>query len=152
LHHPTHSTRITSHSATLIDNIFTNQQHDNLKSGLLFSDISDHLPIFCICFESYQTVNRKNDTITVREKKEHNLNKFKEKLSAVNWLELEGFHDPNQSYQTFHSKFTQIYNTSFPIKQIKQKHHLANKPWLSKGISKSIKRKNKLYKQYLCNP
>jgi hypothetical protein len=118
----------------------------------LFSDILDHLPIFCICFESYQTVSRKNDTITVREKKEHNLNKFKEKLTAVICLEREGFHDLNQSYQTFHSKFTQIYNTNFPIKQIKQKHHLANKPWLSKGILKSIKRKNKLYKQYLCNP
>ena len=104
----------------------------------------------------------------MREKGTHSLNKFKEKLTAVNWLELEGFHYPNQSYQTFHSKFTQIiyiwifaqynnkllllYNTSFPIKQIKQKHHLAHKPWLSKGILKSIKRKNKLYKQYLCNP
>ena len=107
----THPTRITSHSATLIDNLFTNQLHDNMKCGLLFSDISDHLPIFCICLETRQTVNRKNknDKIIVREKNEHNYNKFREKLTEVNWSELEGFNDPNQSYQTFHSRFSLIY-------------------------------------------
>ena len=137
----THPTRITSHSATLIDNIFTNQLHDNMKCGLLFSDISDHLPIFCICLETRQTVNRKNknDKIIVREKNEHNYNKFREKLTEVNWSELEGFNDANQSYQTFHSRFSLIYNTSFPIKQLKQKN--LTKPWLSKGILKSIKKK-----------
>ena len=80
----------------LIDNIFTNQLHDNMKS-LLFTDISNHLPIFFICFENNQTVYKKNETITIREKNEYNLNKFREKLTMVNWFELEGFDDPNQS-------------------------------------------------------
>ena len=93
-----------------------------MKYGLLFSDISDHLPIFCSCLETRQTVNRKNDKIIVREKNEYNYNKFREKLSEVNWSELEDFNDPNQSYQTFHSKFSLIYNTSFPIKQTKKKN------------------------------
>ena len=44
--------RITSHTATLIDNIFSNHvEHSYLKSGLLITDISDHLPIFSICFD-----------------------------------------------------------------------------------------------------
>ena len=38
-------TRITCTSATLIDNIFTNN-HANQTSGILLSDIGDHLPIF----------------------------------------------------------------------------------------------------------
>ena len=42
-------TRITDTSATLIDNIFTNELHHNLTSGILFNDISDHLPIFALC-------------------------------------------------------------------------------------------------------
>ena len=81
-------------------------------------------------------------------KNEYNVNQFKEKVTAVNWSELKGFNGPNQSYQTFHSKFTQIYNTNFANKQIKQKN-FRNKPSLSKGILKSIKRKNKLYKRFL---
>ena len=40
-------TRITEHTATLIDNIFTNNidKLDSSVNGILFSDISDHLPI-----------------------------------------------------------------------------------------------------------
>ena len=39
-------TRITSNTASLIDNIFTNDVTNCAVSGLLFTDISDHLPIF----------------------------------------------------------------------------------------------------------
>ena len=42
-------TRITSYSATLIENIFGSDCH--LLSGLIYSDISDHLPILSF-FES----------------------------------------------------------------------------------------------------
>ena len=40
--------RITNHSSTLIDNIFTNAKEYTNVSGLLVNDITDHLPIFCI--------------------------------------------------------------------------------------------------------
>ena len=49
----TKPTRITAHSATLIDNIFTNNTTVSLKSGLIISDISDHLPIFSVVFGDY---------------------------------------------------------------------------------------------------
>ena len=42
-------TRVTESSATLIDNIFTNELRHNLTCGILFNDISDHLPIFALC-------------------------------------------------------------------------------------------------------
>ena len=38
-------TRITSYTATLIDNIFTDNFHNLTTSGLLFNDLSDHLQI-----------------------------------------------------------------------------------------------------------
>ena len=41
-------TRITSHSATIIDNIFTGQLQSQLTSGIVVDDVSDHLPIFCL--------------------------------------------------------------------------------------------------------
>ena len=41
----TRPTRITSKSATLIDNIFTNSKTCQ-TSGIIITDISDHLPIF----------------------------------------------------------------------------------------------------------
>ena len=44
----TKPTRISHNSATLIDNIFTNCIHSELDAGIICSDISDHMPIFCV--------------------------------------------------------------------------------------------------------
>ena len=46
-------TGITTHIATIIDNIFTSLVNDKMISGLIVDDISDHLPIFTI----YNTTN-----------------------------------------------------------------------------------------------
>ena len=45
-------TRITTYSATLIDNIFPNNYSQPVTSGILLTDILDHLPIFLIMDES----------------------------------------------------------------------------------------------------
>ena len=49
-------TRITEHSKTLIDNIFSSPSEYGFISGNLCYSISDHLPQFCIfpsiCFDS----------------------------------------------------------------------------------------------------
>ena len=39
-------TRITCSTATLIDNIFTNNLEQSMSSGILYTDLSDHLLIF----------------------------------------------------------------------------------------------------------
>ena len=43
----TKATRITYHTSTLIDHIYTNTPEKVIKSGICLADISDHLPIFC---------------------------------------------------------------------------------------------------------
>ena len=44
------TTRVTENTATFIDNIYTNhiQQNTNSCNGILFTDVSDHFPIFCV--------------------------------------------------------------------------------------------------------
>ena len=48
--HPliTRPTRITSHTKTLIDNIFTSDLSSQIHSGLIIIDMSDNLPIYQI--------------------------------------------------------------------------------------------------------
>ena len=41
-------TRITAHTATVIDNIFTNNSDNHSLNGLLLLDISDHLHIIIL--------------------------------------------------------------------------------------------------------
>ena len=42
-------TRISSHSSTQIDNIFSNVYNNKTIGGILCSEVSDHLPIFLTC-------------------------------------------------------------------------------------------------------
>lgn len=93
----TRPTRITSHTATLVDNIFTNQPNNYLFGGLLFSDTSDHLPIFSIFSE--QCIDTDNNKYFVyRDKSEANIAKFRDCLNSINWHDLSGFNDPNKAY------------------------------------------------------
>ncbi len=60
----TRLTRITEH--TLIDNIFTNdiEQIESSKNGLIFTDISDHLPVFHITSLAKKIYNSKGENFT----------------------------------------------------------------------------------------
>ena len=54
----TRPTRITSYTATLIDNIFTNHLESYAFSCLLFTDISDHLQVFRVIYDQHTYVDR----------------------------------------------------------------------------------------------
>ena len=43
----TKATRITDHTSTLIDHIYTNSPQKVVESGICLVGISDHLPVFC---------------------------------------------------------------------------------------------------------
>ena len=64
----TRPSRITSHTATLIDNIFVNNFFELLRSGLLFTHISDHLPVSSIHADNTLTNRYRQDSVLVREK------------------------------------------------------------------------------------
>ena len=68
-------TRITSHTASLIDSIFTNEPLNKCISGLFLNDISDHLPIFAIISGFEQTISRSNH-MTFRKRNSGKLNKI----------------------------------------------------------------------------
>ena len=144
-------TRITSNTATLIDNIFTNNLDTYSFSGLLFTDISDHLPIFSFFYD--QSLQDASDTyVTFRDKNKANLLKFQDRLRNFKWTDLEGYDDPICAYAIFHKSFMNIYNTSFPLRRVKAAKFKSNKPWISGGLLTSIRKKNKLYKKFLNVP
>ena len=75
--------RITSHTATLIDNIFSNHaEHSYLRSGLLITDISDHLLIFSVSLDHMLT-HQRQESLFVRDKSERNISSFLEELDYI---------------------------------------------------------------------
>ena len=88
----TKPTRITAHSATLIDNIFTNNTTVSSKSGLIISDISDHLPIFSIVFVDY--LRKDSNIFTIRDTSEirvklHSCNRWGTQNNKKRFLRTE---------------------------------------------------------------
>jgi hypothetical protein len=122
-------TRITSHSATLIDNIFTNNLSGKVLSSILINDISDHLPILSylfddsICCAEISAIYK-----PTRNYNESNINSFRTCLSEVNWSEVLSDQDPNDAYDKFHSKYSLLYENDFLGKKraidIKRHHFL----------------------------
>ena len=147
----TRPTRITSHKASLIDNIFTNEPLNQPISGLFMYDISDHLPIFAI-MPGYVQTSYNNKYFTFRDKNPENLARFKSEIETVNWAGLPDFNNPSRAYGAFLKKYKQIFNRCFPLKKVKAKNVSLKKPWFSKALLKSVRKKNILYKRFLNNP
>lgn len=143
-------TRITSHSATLIDNIFSNNFSLPFSSGILLTDISDHLPIFSI-LETNLPHTKAVPYYYKRNNSRDNLHRFVDSLKLFNWTPILNTTDPNSAYALFQDNLNTLYNQHVPIVKVKTHKHQARKPWLTQGLIKSIRVKNKLYKTFLRN-
>ena len=104
----TRPTRITSNTATLIDNIFTNNLNNLSVRGLMFCDISDHLPIFTLLLDQKKNLN-KTSWLSFRDKSGNNIvATFKDRLANVHWDELSECKDTDCAYRCFLDKYTTI--------------------------------------------
>ena len=113
--------RITSHTATLIDNIFFNHvEHSYLRSGLLITDISDHLPIFSISLDHMRT-HQKQESLFIRDKSNQNISNFLEELDCTDWSNLDRYNDPKICYSKFLERYTKTYEKHFPLKKLKHR-------------------------------
>jgi hypothetical protein len=93
-------TRITSDSATLIDNIFTNVHEPETKPGIWVVDISDHLPIFTM-LSSNAKKSKTKKVITKQDFTQKNIDRFKHDLSTQDWSVLNQCPAVNSMYNTF---------------------------------------------------
>ena len=118
--------RITTHSCTLIDNIFTNQINYSIRSGLLMNDITDHLPIFALC--NYEIENKKSDPVKyVRNLKNENVSLLIESLSQEMWNNVLQSDDVNVAYINFIETFSKLYNLHCPVKRLMLKVYIKSR-------------------------
>ena len=76
---------------------------------------------------------------------------FLSHLEKIDWSQYVTLDDPNNAYNSFFKQYSTAYDSCFPLKKTKVSNYRLSKPWLSKGLLKSIRTKNKLYRQYLSN-
>jgi hypothetical protein len=145
----TRPTRFNSNSSTLIDNILVNKPNDTSVSGILITDISDHLPVFYVSSQKVENPTSKT-ILTSRQISDNNVENFKMDLLQTDWSSIYLSSNVSTAYDLFIKSYTQSLNKNIPIvtKTIKNIYS-CNKPWLTKGIIKSIHQKNSLYRKFL---
>ena len=139
----TRPTRVTHTSATLIDNIYSNQilDRDHSVNGIMMTDISDHYPIFHIA--NYVQAQDVKYTITRRNYTTKNKDSYLSQLSNIDWEDVLQSDSTQGAFSLFHNKLRKLHDNCFPLQHISKKYN-SRKPWLSDSLRDAIKKKNKL--------
>ena len=150
--HIIHPTRITPHSKTLIDNIFSNSPNFSQgKSGNMTLSISDHLAQFLIIPLDFNYIPRKIN-LYKRDTKNFDREIFFLDLTRIDWATILalGNENPNLSFNNFDSTLNTIIDKYMPLKQITQKELKRQyKPWITNEILNSIRKREKLHKKFI---
>ena len=143
--------RLTSSTATLIDNIFINDLSCSSNGGNITTSISDHLIQFSQIdsFDTFQKFDKNSKS--TRNWQIFNKREFEEELSNTNWDELN---DPNtnsdKSLTHFYNKITKLLDEMAPFKKLTKKEvGLLQKPWITKGILKSMSKRDIYHKDFV---
>ena len=145
----TRPTRITRNTATLIDNIFTNEMGKNMESGLLVTDITDHLPVFVIYKCDYVNTNTTDSPRYKRLLTERSIAALKQDLLAQNWNTIYDETNTNTAYDIFLSIFMKHFDKNCPLHKCKEKKSEIKKPWITPKLRNACRKKNTLYKEFI---
>ena len=143
-----------SGSCTLIDNIFCKLSKETLSSiaGILYTSISDHYPYF-LSFS--RSKNRGNEPPSRYVKQRVDTESARAAYLAdlmnsniISQLDQDPYCDPNVNYDILHKHITDLKDKHLPFKLVKfnKYKHKGNK-WITNGVLKSLKYKDRLYKQ-----
>ena len=135
-------TRVTEHTSSLIDNIFSNNIIDETKSGNILLTLSEH-------FSQFVSVRRERPEYSNLRRFQHDYSKFhtekfRDDVSIQTWK--TNLNNANELFMDFHHKLKGCVDRHAPIKQLTPKEvKLTNKPWIAPEISKMIKIRNKTF-------
>ena len=150
----TKPTRISNNSSTIIDHIITNDSKHKLQSFIIKSDLTDHYPIFCVINKN-SINNKKNiEQFFYRDKTKFCSKSFCKELQT----DLDNYfsHRPTLSSENFNELFNNFVHiishsidTHAPLKPISRRmRKLLQKPWITKGLLTSIKKKRRMFKSH----
>ena len=147
----TKPTRVTDHSATLLDHIYSNNKSLNYTSGIVITDVADHFGTFY--------VSRKKAHVTVsnikyiRQMKAENFIHFKQILAATDFSPVLACDCPNEAYNKFICVYDNAFNIALPTKRIKLlRKYIKREPWMTQGLLNSSLNKSQLLRIKIKKP
>ena len=146
-------TRVTTHSHTLIDHIYTNDLTNSIAPIIIIDDITDHFPTYLHISSSDCT--NKEKTIRYRDMTHFNADKFLSELksnvtnvtdnlcNAVSAITKKSI---DKIFSEFHETFFNLVNSHAPYKTVSRKNgKFSRKPWITRRILNLSRIKDNLF-------
>ena len=148
LPHILQPTRVTDHSATIIDNIFTNATEYDTISGNILNQLADHFSQFLIMKKI--SVVHKDATYCKYDYSKFDKDKFLSDFSKICWDEDKNIStDVNTKFSIFHEKVTDCVRSHVPLIKLSRKQlFLQSKPWISVRIKNMIAKRDKYLRRF----
>ena len=132
--------------------ILTCSVSNNLVSGVLVCDISDHFFTF-ICPQSNSPKQSIHKTTISRDFSLPKLNNFKQELGLVDWNPVYQSNDVESAYDCFWSIYSNLYKINFPPKRIRFNKNFNGKfKFMTNGLLISRRTKNNLHALAVSDP
>ena len=131
LPHILQSTRATDHSATIIDNIFTNATEFNTVSGNILNQLADHFSQFLVIKKL--PITHKDAAYYQYDYSNSAKSNLFADLLKINWNDTQNImpDDVNEEFSIFHEKVSKCVINHVPlIKLGHKKISLRSKPWI----------------------
>ena len=141
-------TRMVKNSKSCIDHVYSNFDQHNIETSVILSDISDHFStltkISNVRNHSKQIKNVYKRKFKLSEHDEANmLNDLENLFSSEAIQRLQAC--PNVMAKIIIQAYQNLINKYFPLKKVSKRGlKFISKPWLTRGLKISIKKKNKL--------
>ena len=112
--------------------------------------ITDHFPIYCQITISESSTQEISETPKRRNKIDYNL--FKGKIKELNWEDFYHENDVNLAAQKLTKMIQNCRVESVVENEVKSNKKTILKPWITPGILKSIRKRDRMYAKTLKQP
>ena len=151
-------TRITDHSTTLIDHIYTNKIENTILSSVISVDLSDHLATYTVISIEGDAIpspmHDSQDKCEFRMFNAANDEVFKQLINDEKW-EVPDNLDAQEQYDHFFEIYNGHYNKAYPLKSKRSRRKNERplpKPWILPWLEEACERKNRLYHEFVKSP
>ena len=136
-------TRITDHSATLLD-IFLVSARDVVRSASVMDlGISDHSAVSLhLCWRKPKT----QSSYVTRRSKRIDLDKFRKDLSLAPWSVTDIFDSVDDKLDYFNQTFLQVLNDHAPLRRVRVKKKRS--PWMTREIRDQMDNRNESLRRF----
>ena len=149
LPHILQPTRVTDHSATVIDNIFTNATDFDTTSGNILNQLADHFSQFLILKKL--NIVHKDSAFYKYDYSNFDKDNFVSDFTKINWNENKNITpgDVNAKFYNFYDKVSICVKKHVPLVKLSRKQlSLQAKPWITVRIELMMAKRDRYLRKF----